>query len=230
MIDERKELILKTIIKEHIKTGAPVGSSILVDKYKLDVSPATVRNDMAELEEEGYIKQPYTSAGRIPTEKAFRFYIDNLNEKKVNEDEFLILEKLLENGNELALKQAAKLIAKLSNNAVFWAFHRHNLYYTGISNFLSQPEFSENNLIYDISAIIDRMDEIIDKTFDEIEFGDQILLGSDNPFSKHCSSVVTKYKTKDSVCLVGILGPIRMNYERNLALIRYINKKMSVGL
>jgi len=229
MIDERKELILKTILKEHIKTGLPVGSSVLAEKYDLGVSPATIRNDMAELEEEGYIKQPYTSAGRIPTEKAFRFCINNLNEKKINDDEFLILEKLLESGDELALKQAAKLIAKLSNNAVFWAFHRHNLYYTGISNFLSQPEFAQNNLIYDISAIIDRMDEIIDKTFDNIEFGDQILLGSNNPFSKYCSSVVAKYKSKDTIGMVGILGPMRMNYEKNLALIRYINKKMSAG-
>jgi len=226
-MDERKELILKTIIKEHIKTGVPVGSSILVDKYKLDVSPATVRNDMAELEEEGYIKQPYTSAGRIPTEKAYRFYINDLSEKKINEDEFLILEKTFELKNETAFKQAAKLIAKISHNAVFWAFHRHNLYYTGISNLLSQPEFLENDLIYDISAIIDRMDEIIEKNFDGMEVGEQILLGSDNPFSKYCSSIILKYQTKDNTGLVGILGPMRMNYEKNLALIKYINRKLT---
>ena len=66
-MDARKTLILNTIIKEHIKTGAPVGSEVLVGKYKLDISSATVRNEMAELEQAGYIAQPHTSAGRIPT-------------------------------------------------------------------------------------------------------------------------------------------------------------------
>lgn len=80
---DRTKLILNTIIKEHIKTGAPVGSSVLVEKYQLDVSPATVRNEMAELESEGYIAQPYTSAGRVPTEQAFNLYIENLSEKKL---------------------------------------------------------------------------------------------------------------------------------------------------
>ncbi|MBU4256930.1 DeoR family transcriptional regulator [Patescibacteria group bacterium] len=74
-MEKRKQLILYTIIKEHIKTGAPVGSGVLVDKYKLDISPATVRNEMAELENEGLITQPHTSAGRVPTEKAYSLFI-----------------------------------------------------------------------------------------------------------------------------------------------------------
>lgn len=225
-MDKRKELILNTIIKEHIKTGAPVGSGVLVDKYELDISPATVRNEMAALEEEGYIKQPYTSAGRIPTEKAYRLYISGLKEKKMGREESDILASMLKEKNEQSFKQIAKIISKYSNNAVFWAFDRNNLYYTGISNFLSQPEFAQNNLIYDISSIIDKMDEIIDNNFNEFEFGTQILLGSDNPFSKHCGTILTKYKFSDFAGLFGILGPIRMNYERNLSLIKFISDKL----
>lgn len=222
-VDKRKELILKIIIKEHIKTAQPVGSEGLVDKYNLDISSATVRNEMAELEEEGYIAQPHTSAGRIPTEKAYNFYLESLNEKKLSETEAKIFEKVLAEKEEINFKQAAKALAKISDQAIFWAFHKHNLYYTGISNLLHQPEFREANLIYDISEVIDRLDEIIDGIFNDLKFGPQVLLGTQNPFSEHCGAVITKYRLGDHIGLVGILGPTRMNYEKNLALVKFIN-------
>lgn len=226
-MDKRKELILNVIIKEHIKSGSPVGSGILVDKYKLNVSPATVRNEMAELENEGYIIQPHTSAGRIPTEKAYFLYLNNLSEKKLTRDEIKELDEALGKKDEASFKQAAKALARLSNNAVFWAFHKHNLYYTGISNLLAHPEFSQANLIYDISSIIDRLDEIIDENFDKVKLGTQVLLGSDNPFGNFCGTILAKYEAGDNTGLIGIIGPLRMDYEKNLALIKFINKKVS---
>lgn len=223
---DRTKLILNTIIKEHIKTGAPVGSSVLVEKYQLDVSPATVRNEMAELESEGYIAQPYTSAGRVPTEQAFNLYIENLSEKKLNKAEINLLDNISQGSDDLNLKQIAKTMAGISNNAVFWAFEKHNLYYTGISNLLRQPEFSQTNLIYDISAIIDRVDEIIGEIFDEIKYEPQILLGSKNPFGDFLGVVLTKYKIKNKIGMFGILGPMRMDYEKNLAVMQYIQDKI----
>ncbi len=226
-MDKRKLLILSTLIKEHIKTGAPVGSGVLVDKYKLDISPATVRNEMAALEEEGFIMQPHTSAGRVPTEKAYNLYIESLGEKKIGKAESQAFEKLLKGKDELSFKQAAKAISKFSSNAVFWAFHRHNLFYTGISNLLSQPEFAQNDLIYGISEIIDQMDEIIDKNFDQFQYGTQILLGSANPFSNLCGSIIVKYKQEGKTGIFGILGPMRMDYEKNLSLIKFISTKLN---
>ncbi|NCO79982.1 hypothetical protein GW884_01710 [Candidatus Falkowbacteria bacterium] len=222
-MDKRKELILKTIIKEHIKTAQPVGSEGLVDKYNLDISSATVRNEMAELEELGFIAQPHTSAGRIPTEKAYNFYLENLSEKRLSEAEVKVFEKLLAEKDEENFKQAAKAMAKISQTAIFWAFHKHDLYYTGISNLLHQPEFRETNLIYDISEVIDRVDEIIGSIFNDLKYGPQILIGSKNPFGAYCGTVVAKYKLGDNIGLVGILGPVRMNYEKNLALVKFIN-------
>ena len=222
-MNERKALILMTIVKEHIKTGAPVGSEVLVDKYNLDISSATVRNEMAELEEAGYIAQPHTSAGRIPTEKAYNLYIETLSEKKLSILEAKLFSKLLKDKEESSFKQAAKELAKVSGNAVFWAFHRNNLYYTGISNLLSQPEFSETKLIYDISQIIDRVDEIIDNIYNKIETGPQILIGVNNPFGDFCGTILNKYKFQDNVGLFGILGPMRMDYEKNLALVKFLN-------
>lgn len=225
-MEDRKELILRTIIKEHIKTGMPVGSSILVEKYDLGVSPATVRNEMADLEEEGYIRQPHTSAGRVPTEKAYKLFIRDLKEKKIGFEEEAILKAVLSNRSEEGMKQAAKVIAKLSGGAVFWAFHKRDLYYTGISNLLSQPEFAQSDLIYDISTIIDKMDEIIEKHFDNIDEGVNVMVGSDNPFSKFCSSVMVKFQLGDNQSLLGILGPMRMHYDKNLGLIKYIEDKL----
>ena len=116
-MDKRKELILKTIIKEYIKTAVPIGSEGLVEKYNLDVSSATVRNEMADLEEAGYIAQPHTSAGRIPTEKAYNFYLENLSEKKLSDSEIKIFKEALIKKEETDFKQAAKIMAKLSQIA-----------------------------------------------------------------------------------------------------------------
>lgn len=78
--EERKRKLLQAIIHQYIKTGKPVGSAFLADQYKLDLSPATIRHIMAELEESGYLSHPHTSAGRVPTDKAYRFYVDGLIE------------------------------------------------------------------------------------------------------------------------------------------------------
>jgi heat-inducible transcriptional repressor len=231
-MDTRKKLILDTIIKEHIKTGVPVGSSILVEKYKLDISPATARNEMVFLEEEGYIIQPHTSAGRVPTEKAYKFYLANSgiltgdsNQKKGKLD-MNNLENSLKDKNEQALKDASKIMSALSGHAVFCAFHRHNLYYTGISNLFQQPEFSQLEIIHDISEIIDHIDEIIDEIFETVPDGVQVLIGSENPFGNLCSTIMSKYKLNGKTGLFGILGPMRMNYEKNIALIKYVNESL----
>lgn len=82
MLDERKLTILRAIVTDYVSMQEPVGSRALVERYALDVSPATVRNDMAVLEEEGYITQPHTSAGRIPTDKGYRLFVDRLGQVK----------------------------------------------------------------------------------------------------------------------------------------------------
>ena len=82
MLDERKLAVLRAIITDYVENSEPVGSKALVERYRLDVSPATIRNDMATLEEEGYLTQPHTSAGRIPTDKGYRLFVDRLTTVK----------------------------------------------------------------------------------------------------------------------------------------------------
>jgi len=228
MISDRKKFILETIIKEYLKTAMPVSSGVLVEKYKLDISTATVRNEMMELEDEAYIYQPHTSAGRVPTELAYELFLSEIKDakkkKELKEVESELLEKLFRY-EEQAFRQTAKAIAEMSGGAVFWAFHKNDLYYTGLSNLFTQPEFSRVEMVGDVSVIIDRLEEIIDDIFEELEDGEQILVGSRNPFGNFLSTVLVKYKKNNASGVFGILGPMRMDYARNLALVEFIKKK-----
>lgn len=116
--DDRKAIILKAIIKNYMETGEPVGSRTISKLPELNLSSATIRNEMSDLEEMGYILQPHTSAGRIPSDKGYRFYVDEiLREKEIETEEFkdLMFKKVdrLEN----ILKQLAKIIARDTNYA-----------------------------------------------------------------------------------------------------------------
>ena len=122
------------------------------------------------------------------------------------------------------IKQAAKIIAQISGQAVFWAFHRRNLYYTGLSNLFSQPEFADLKLVYDISDVIDRLDEIIDNLFHDLPDAVQVLVGSHNPFGDFCGTVLGKYLFRGQTGLIGIIGPMRMDYEKNLGIVKYVQE------
>lgn len=99
MLDKRKKEILQAVIDEYINTAEPVSSATLVNKYGLDYSSATVRNELAELEDKGYLDKPHTSSGRVPSEKGYRFYVDEL----VN-DEDISLEEIKYIQNKLSTK------------------------------------------------------------------------------------------------------------------------------
>jgi len=227
MISERKKYLLETIIKEYVKTAQPVSSGVLVDKYKLDISPATVRNEMMELEDEGYIFQPHTSSGRVPAAAAYELFLADFSARKkkvLKEGEIRILEKLFSR-DEAGFRQTARAISELAEGAVFWAFHKNDLYYTGLSNLFSQPEFKQTEIVCDVSSVIDRLEEIIDGIFEELADGEQVLIGAKNPFGDFLSTVLVKYKHNNQTGVFGILGPMRMDYGRNLALVEFIKNK-----
>ncbi len=225
-MNDRQALILEVIIREYIKTGVPVSSHALVDNYDLDISSATVRNEMAELERLGLIVQPHTSAGRVPTEAAYKWYISKLNEQKVSPREAKVLADRLPSPADNDFKKAAKDLAELSGLAVFWANDQGNVYYTGLANLLSQPDFIDNDLLYDLSAVFDSLDEIVEAYFDKIADQPLILIGSDGPFGNFCSSILVKYKNGEQAGALGILGPLRMDYGRNLSLLNYIHNRL----
>lgn len=220
-MEARPALILKLLTEDYIQTATPVASQVLVDKYQLDFSPATVRNDLADLEESGYIVQPHTSAGRIPTELAYRQLITEI--KPITPDSVAkkSLEPVLNDfGNNW--KPLAKTLAQLTNSGVFWSFHRYDSYYTGLSGLLSQPEFKQLSMVYDISQVIDSLEEIIDELFNQIPEEPIIRLGSDSPFGAFSSTILTKYRFDQHIGLFGLLAPLRTDYQNNFNLINYV--------
>lgn len=120
-LDDRKARILKAIVSHYVSTGEPVGSKTLVDRFRLRVSPATVRNDMATLEEAGYIYHPHTSSGRVPTDAGYRFFVDEFSEETrlPSRDARLVEQFFGEPRFELqdALRQTAALLSSLTNHA-----------------------------------------------------------------------------------------------------------------
>jgi len=229
-MDTRKKALLSNILKEYIHSAKPIGSGLIVDKYYKDLSSATIRNEMMVLEDEGFLTHPHTSAGRIPTEKGYQFYIDNfLQEKEVAKKDRDFIQKAIKNFRQWEpdlVKNLAKAMAELSTETVFVAFSEDDFFYTGISHIFRKPEFAEMEIVYNLSQVIDHMDEVLNKLFGTIN-QKTILLGKQNPFGNICSSVITKYKNKSTKGLLGILGPMRMDYNRNNSLVSYAEKLLS---
>ncbi len=117
--DKRKELILKYIVEEFIKTAEPVGSETLIEKYKLPFSSATIRNEMHELENLGYLEKPHTSAGRVPSSHGYRYYVDFLrdesNDKKLRNQIQTIFEKNKAITIDEAIKHSCEIISQVTN-------------------------------------------------------------------------------------------------------------------
>ena len=117
MSEDRKLAVLRAIVEDYVATQEPVGSKALVDRHRLGVSPATVRNDMAALEEEGFITQPHTSAGRIPTDKGYRLFVDRLTTvKPLSAAEKRAIATLLEGAVDLddVVQRSVRLLAQLT--------------------------------------------------------------------------------------------------------------------
>ena len=133
-LSERKEKILDAVIRNYLETGEPVGSRTISKYTDLNLSSATIRNEMSDLEEMGYIVQPHTSAGRIPTDKGYRLYVDNMlkdklsqldeRERKVTEKEDLLIEKV--DKVETLLQNMAKVLAANTNYATMITSPQYN--------------------------------------------------------------------------------------------------------
>src|SRR3989449_10342832 len=121
-LNEREKDILKAVIKFYISSGQPVGSRMLSKKRKDSLSPATIRNIMADLEEAGYLVQPHTSAGRIPTDKGYRFYVDHLLESarlNKSDQEFIDHNIFKVNSHESVVERISHTISQVTDNIGF---------------------------------------------------------------------------------------------------------------
>jgi len=227
--NERQSNLLKIVIEEYVDSASPVASSLIVSKYFKDLSSATIRNDMAELEKQGLIAQPHTSAGRIPTVSGYREYLNGLSTgNNLTKSEMNKLARVESEILKTRTKNIARMIAKISDSAVFVSFGEDEFFYTGISNLFSQPEFAEMDYLHTMSEAIDHMDEAIKLMSGQLEVGEiQTLIGQDNPFGSVTSVVVSKCEIDGQISLIGILGPNRMDYRKCLGLVEYFSKLLS---
>lgn len=234
MITSRQAKILAAIVKEYSRTGHPVGSEELLTKSPFQVSSATIRNEMKTLEEEGYIHQPHTSAGRIPTDKGYRYFVNKLMQHlELTSTEQLRLRQELARFQKQYMelgRSISKLLAETSQGAAF-ALLPESVGVSGLSKIVEQSGSPEE--IKEIAEFLDELEEhgqaLVKKDLGQVEtfIGREALL----PVKSDFSLVVTRVKTPDGRSgLIGIVGPKRMKYERNVSLLEYVSKLLASGL
>lgn len=238
-MNKRQQKILASIIEEYTQTANAVGSKILVDKYGIAASPATIRNDMAELEKEGYLHQPHISAGRIPTDKGYRYFVEELMRDKelTKKEQIKLQEELLKlkAKNTRLSRTTAKLLSGISGNlAISGSVGKEDFYDFGMSELLEEPEFKELDEVCRLAETLDYVDEMVEKLIKEIPEGEtRIFIGEENPIKEisSCSMIVSPYKMKDGEKgVLALIGPKRMKYAKNKSLIEYMKKILGSGM
>ncbi len=220
-MEQRQEELLTLVIESYMATAEPVGSRFLVDIKGLDWSEATVRNELRFLEEEGFLTHPHTSAGRVPTTKGYRYYVEKIDLEKLHlsRSEDTALTKSFSGDYEPACKSLAKELVNFSGESIIMAFSADRIYYTGLSNLFSKPDFAEIQLVANVSRVFDRCEEYLPRFYSRVDSQPHCYLGKDHPFGELFSCVATRFG-KDNESLVVLLGPERMDYRHNWSLVK----------
>ena len=227
-MDFRQQKILEAIIEAFIQDALPVGSKHLSQKYDFKLSPATIRNEMAKLEKEGYIEQPYTSAGRVPTSRAYRMLVDQIkDEKKVMVKAMKDLQQAqqkyhLQKTKE-KLYETVSVLSEVTQNISFATLpDKRGFFYFGISNMLKKPEFMADPA--KSTQVIEMLEKGLRDLISELEMNDEgtVYIGEENllPQFQSCSLLAFPYAYKGFHGVIGLLGPTRMDYAYNLAALK----------
>ncbi len=234
-LTNRRKQLLKAIIDEYIETAEPVGSEHIVEKYNLDVSPATVRNEMVSLTRDGFLKQPHTSAGRIPTSLGLKTYISGLMKETTLavKDEVTIKESLWEQRftfHKLLRAAARELSVRTGSLAIAYS-EDGEFFYAGASNILDIPEFYDIDLTRTVLNLVDEqanLSAIFDRAVGDTDV--QILLGDElgADYLEYCGVVFSPFGAgKKNAGVIGILGPTRMQFNRVIPTVRYFGGLLS---
>jgi heat-inducible transcriptional repressor len=235
---DRQTEILKAIVQHFTATAEPVGSNTLFVSYSFKVSPATIRNDMAALEDQGFIYQPHTSAGRIPTVAGYRKYIEKIADYEIaREKAILRINQIAEQYKAEKVRErifdAVSLLARATNNVSFATLPGNNrTFFLGLSNILKQPEFKMDAVsASEVVEVLEKGDNFI-KTLESlnIDSGVKVFVGEENILAQiqSCSIVVTRYTFEGYTGFFGLLGPIRMDHPYNMVMTEEIKKLMKL--
>ena len=222
--------IIKAIVEEYTSTGMPVGSDTMDKKYNLGVSPATIRNEMVRLEDLGYLQQPHTSAGRIPTPIALRLYVTELMQEQqlpVTE-EVAVKERIWDNRERLdnLLQESTRLLSEKTGNIGVAVTDDGAVYSSGYANILSLPEFYDIDVTRAVLTIIESsrdMNSIFARSTDHdpihIIVGDDF--GIDHLYS--CGMAYVDFTARNVHGHIGVIGPARLNYPFIYPMLRHVS-------
>ena len=230
-ITQRQKEILCQIIEEYAETASPVGSVTLAKLF--GVSPATIRAEMARLEVFGLIAQPHTSAGRVPTDAGYRFYVNNLDgANNIGRDE--AERRSLERGAhalevrvssqsraDTAIRGAVDALVELTGNLGL-ATIDGQLYLAGISRLFTQPEFGDTRRVQAVAKLLDNLEPWLREAAPGEALN--IFIGHENPIGKNSevSLIISKFRSPFSDrSYIGVLGPTRQNYSKVMSLVRH---------
>lgn len=219
-ISQRQKAILCEIIEEYAETASPVGSVMMAKLFQ--ISPATVRAEMAKLEALGLIAQPHTSAGRVPTDAGYRYYVNNLVD---NEDQYdraaHAIEKRITSQSQAdaAIRSAVDLLVELTGNLGL-ATIGGQLYLSGISRLFTQPEFVDTRRVRAVARLLDNLEPWLREAAPGEALN--IFIGHENPIggNSEVSLIISKFRSPFSDrSYIGVLGPTRQNYSRVMTLV-----------
>lgn len=239
-LTDRQSRILIALIESYVKTAKPVGSMDLKEVADFAFSPATLRNEMNELEKLGYLYQPHISAGRIPTDRGYRFFVDYITERRlqkmqIEEEKKLKTELLkLKTREKMLTRTLAKLMSTFSNNlAIAGLIEDKSFFESGIKQLVSQPDFQNIDEVCQIAEVIDYLDENIDGLSAKMhESQISTFIGEENVFrgSTGCSIIISRCTMPEGgEGIVAILGPKRMEYKRNISIVENVVKFLEEG-
>jgi heat-inducible transcriptional repressor len=236
LLTPRQRLLLWQVIDQHIQTGEPVSSKAIESSGHFDVRSATIRNEMSDLEEMGFLEQRHTSGGRVPTALAYRLYVNDLVAAEGVAIGHAIRQRVDEALNETDLRDAdalnrtlARLIGQLSSNLVIAnTSEREDAYKFGLSNLMNIPEFREMDRLMGLTDFFDHFETMVDRMHRQMwrqSEGDvQVMIGTENPLRQIQDEavIVARYRLpRGHEGTLTLVGPMRMDYRKNLGLMTY---------
>ena len=235
-MNTRQQKILTSVIEEYTNTAIPVSSEILGKKYQIKASSATIRNDMVKLEKDGFLYQPHISAGRIPTDEGYRYFVEEImkdRELTIVEQKKLQTELLkLKAKNTRLERTVVKLLSGFSGALALTGANKNEEFFeSGIKSLMSQPEFKNIDEICKLAEVLDVVDEKFENIAKDLKENEtKIYIGKENPIDgiSNCSMVVSSYRLKGGEKgILALIGPKRMKYAKNKSLIEYMKKLLS---
>lgn len=225
---DRQIKLLGAIIEQFAEIAAPVGSVTLAKLF--GVSSATIRSEMARLEELGYITQPHTSAGRVPTDKGYRLYVNQLNAIRDEQIDALpdrttrVIDARVatqSDRTDRAIRSAVDSLVDLTHNLGL-ATIGDQLYMNGMGNLFSQPEFASTRHVQQIARLLDNLEPWLREAAPNEPLN--VYIGSENPIGKtsEASLIISRFRSPYSDhSYIGVLGPTRQDYARVMRLVRH---------